>query len=162
LFSRPSRTLTLRTRLSIERALEGIEQLVARPDPWGLLGGERGETTFRLDYVFSAPKNRQRYLVQGRIEDNGQWRVVRLELQAESAWIHPLMIAFIVLLLAFPVYAGDLSVGAAIAMVAGMLTFYAFVNLLYVPDLVRRRVGKLVAEAVKGSEPPTGEAGASE
>lgn len=150
-FQRPRRVVQLRTRLSSERALQGVAALVARPDPHSLRGGSVATTEFQLEYRFAAPKNTQDYLVHGRIEDTQDWRLVRLELQARDPWIHPLMILMVPLVLGVPVYVGELSLAALVAITAALVGFYAFLNLLYVPDTVARRVTRLVAEAVKGT-----------
>jgi hypothetical protein len=158
-FIHPRRSVLVRTRLdpaAIEERLSAW--LGEKPDHWRQLVAHGyvtdGTTTpdgFVLDYTFNAPRNRQTYIVRGTVSDTGDWRHLSLDLEAREPWFHPWALTFALVLLAFPVYGGTVSVLGALAMLAFLLGVYGVANLLYVPDVSARRVADLVADRVNGS-----------
>ena len=159
MFVHASRSVTIRTRLDRETIRERLSAIAAAgtPPPGGFiekghfLGGSVGAEEFDLDFRFASAKNAQTLRVRGRVQVYPDWRVLRIRITSRDPWMHPLFLivpgAIAALHLAFGVLPGPDVVVPFVVVTA----IYAFVNLLYVPDLAMGRVAGEVASAVDGS-----------
>lgn len=155
----PRRTATLATRLdseSVREALRPIVETAAQAtgsfgwrEPF--VGGQLGERDFHFAYRFTSPANPQTYDIHGTIDElKPGWRVVRLEIRARTAWLSPLTLGAMALLLALCVFVGRVPIVPALAIGVGVVLVYAFVNLLYLPDHILSKVSDAVESRIRG------------
>jgi len=139
---------SVRERIAgIARGTESPGSFVAQGH---FLGGTVGADDFHLDFRFGG-KNPAQYSVRGRIQDAKDWRILRLKLTARDPWLGPIELAALAGFVAFHAWADEVPARGAIAVLAGVMAFYAFLNLLYVPDVVTSRVSGSIAAELNGS-----------
>jgi len=148
---RPRRTATLKTRLAAQQVLDRVRSEIARARWDAITGGEVGASEFRLGYHFAAHKNPQHYTIHGSIEDRGDWRFVRLTADADVPWIEPLLLAFCAGLAYLPYFLGGGSAKAGTVILTFVVALLAFVNILWVPDTVIRRVCRILIRDLQAS-----------
>ena len=165
MFVHATRSVTVRTRLdedTIRERLSAIAAAGTRP-PGGFiekghfLGGTVAAEEFDLDFRFASARNAQTLRVRGRVQVYPDWRVLRVKITSRDPWMHPLFLVvpggIVALHLAFGVLPGPEIVVPFLVATA----IYAFVNLLYVPDMAMSRVAGELASAVDGSIEVRGE-----
>jgi len=158
MFVRPCRSAAIRTRLDLETVRERLARIAqgtASPDTpitrGHVLSGTVGPDDFHLAFRFQSAKNPAKYSVRGRIQDETDWRIVRLKLTARDPGLGPVELAFLAGFVALHVWAEELPAKAGIGALMAVMVFYALVNLLYVPDLVTSRVAGAIAAEINGS-----------
>ena len=169
MFARACRSATVRTRLDLdavrsylsvlaeEGASEGLGRILA--NGYFLGGASVGARDLNLDYRFNSARNPQTYAVHGRIQDTPDWRILRLRLTAHHPWLGAVELLFLVLFMAFHVFAGEVPAMGAVLAVAVVMASYAGANLFYIPDVVTSRVSGLVASAVRAACSSAAESG---
>ena len=159
MFVRASRSATIRTRLDRETIRERLSPLTAGQErapgvfieKGRFTGGTVDENAFQLEFLFDSSRNSQTYAVKGRVQDDRDWRVLRLKLTARDPWLGRVELFFLVLFVGLHYVAGDFPHGAAVAVLLGIMALYAVINLLWVPAVVTGRVSGEIAAAVNGS-----------
>jgi hypothetical protein len=150
----------IRTRLDREEIGRRLSELAERHAPVGLArlvtgdyttDGAVGSDGFTLTYVFNASRNRQPYTVLGSVRETPDWRLIRLELTAQTPWMTASSLVTLGAYLGYVVWADDLGVEPAVWILSLVLLLLAVVNLLYVPATVTRRVADLIAGQLSGS-----------
>jgi hypothetical protein len=159
-FVRACRSATIRTRLDVETVRERLTALAERPEPSGFRrllanahfdGWSVGLREFHLDYRVNNVKNPQAYSVHGTIQDERDWRIIRLKLTAHDPWLGPVEALFLAAFAAFHVYTGEVPAKGGVVVLVFVMAVYAVANLLYIPDVVTNRLSSLIASEVSGS-----------
>ena len=158
MFVRPCRSAAVRTRLDLATVRERMARIaVGNETPGSLvaqghfLGGTVGADDFHLEFRFAGGKNPANYSVHGRIQDAKDWRVLRLKLTAHDPWLGRIELAFLAGFVGLHVWAEEIPARGGIAVLLGLMAFYAVLNLLYVPALVTSRVSGTIAAELNGS-----------
>ena len=161
MFVRPCRSATIRTRLDLDAVRARLSGLAAQGTPpgsevWvsrGFIrpGGSVDAHDFRLDFRLNSARNQQTYAVRGHLQDTNDWRVLRLTLTAHDPWLSRVELFFLVVFTGLYAVTGEMPPGGAIAALLGLMALYAFVNLLWVPDMVTGRVTGILATELNGS-----------
>ena len=159
IFVRPCRSATVRTRLDAGGIQERLSVLV-NDRPQGLawlrahgtfVGGRVEAKEFTVDYKFNNFKNPQTYAIHGRLEETGEWRILRLRLTAHSPWMSRFELFGLAAVMFFVyIFGRGNGGGALIGFFLVLIGFYAFANLLYIPSSVNRRVAAMVARQIDG------------
>jgi hypothetical protein len=158
-FVRARRSATIRTRLDRETIRERLSPFARGEDRapgfWiekgRFTGGTVEESAFQLDFLFDRSRNGQTYAVKGRVQDDLDWRVIRVKLTARDPWLSKVELFFIALFTGLHYVAGDVPRRGALAVLLFVMGLYAFINLFWVPALVTGRVSGEIASAVNGS-----------
>jgi hypothetical protein len=89
--------------------------------------------------------------VRGAIQDERDWRIIRLKLTAHDPWLGRVETLFLAAFTAYHVYLGEVPPKGAVGVLVFVMAVYAVANLLYIPDVVTNRVSALIASEVNGS-----------
>jgi hypothetical protein len=120
-------------------------------DKGGYRAGSIEGREFAFGFDHGSGKSHQYFHVTGRIQDDREFRVVRLRLRARDPWIGWWFFLFLVVYASGYAYANYIPPKGVVFSVALVLALYAFVHLLLGPDLATDRVAARVARAVRGS-----------
>ena len=158
---RPRRTVTIRTRLDLETVRERLSALAAEGEPAGwarfnahgyfLDGGTVGADGFRLDYRFNNHKHPQVYAVHGTFQETEDWRLVRLELVAQSPWLSVWQLLAMAAGAASTAYFGPVPPIGALLFLGVAVGLAACANLLWVPSVSAGRAAAWLASELSGS-----------
>ena len=157
---RARRSAVVRTRLHGEAVLERVSRLAregahdgpTRGRAHGFFeGGRVGDDTFDVDYRFNNRKNPQVYAIHGRVEDTNEWRIVHLEMTAQTRWPSLVEIAVGVLIGVVYVIARDMPPLRSVAAFLTLMALFALANLVLVPAGVRKHVSSMVARHLDGT-----------
>ena len=158
MFVRPCRSAAVRTRLDRETVRERLERIAGGTESPGgfaadghFLSGAVGADEFHLEFRFASGKNAANYSVHGRIQDAKDWRILRLKLTAHDPWLSRVELAFLAGFIGLHAWAEEVPAKGAIAVLVGLMAFYAVLNLLYVPAMVTSRVSGTIAAEINGS-----------
>jgi hypothetical protein len=160
LSTRAVRSATIRTRLDVEHVLERLRAVAGDKGPQGwrralangyFRFGQVSGHELLIDYHFNNPRNPQTFAVQARVTDGGDWRRIDLSLRAHSPFVEGWTLIVLVLLGCEEVYTHGTHLGWVFSVLIFVLGVMAFVNLLYIPEVVAERVSARLAHAVQGS-----------
>jgi len=144
----------------VERILEGVAPLARGEDPdkggwlargW-FVGGTLGESDFQLQYHLHNNRNPQTFVVTGVISEAPQgWRIVRLRMLSRDPWLHPLLIAGLVLFGLFEMVTHEATIVGASLLVGFVLGVFALANLVVGPTTAIGLAANALAQRIHGS-----------
>lgn len=157
---RARRSAVVRTKLDREAVLERVSRLAregahdgpTRGRAHGFFeGGRVADDTFDIAYRFNNRKNPQVYAIHGRVEDTDEWRIVHLEMTADTAWPSLVEISVGVVIGVVYVIAGGMPPLRSVAAFLTLMALFALANLVLVPAGVRKHVSSIVARQLDGT-----------
>ncbi len=158
----PRRKATIRTRGDLGHLTSALRAFFGGAPPTGFTrlfahgyfyGGVVSDREFRVIYQCRNSQNPQSYVVDGTIEDVGDWRVVDLVLTARSAWLGGrAFVGYLGLLVFLMVMGrGPRSLSGALSVLMFAIGALALVNAFYVPGVVKEKVSHHLAAVLHGS-----------